>query len=178
MKKPLLIAGVISTIGIAGLGAGVANAASSTSSEKNPMSGMVDAIATKFNLDKTEVQKVVDAERTEMKAQRETDIKNELATLVKDGKLTQSQSDAIMAKRAELQTEREANKDTKTETTAEERKTTMQAKKTALETWAKEQGIDSSYLKYLMGHGPGGHGGPGQRGDRGDKDASDSSASN
>lgn len=175
MKKPLLIAGVVSTIGLAGLGAGVANAASSTSTDKSPMSGVVDAIATKFNLDKTEVQKVVDAERTEMKAQRETNIAEELANLVKDGKLTQAQSDAITAKRAELLKEREANKDTSTDKTAEERKAAMQAKKTALETWAKEQGIDATYLKYVMGHGAGGHGGPGQRGN---KEASDSAPSN
>lgn len=178
MKKPLLIAGVVSTISIAGLGVGVANAATASNKDTGPMSGLIDAIATKFNLDKTEVQKVVDAERSEHQAQREEDVKSELATLVKDGKITQAQSDAITAKRAELQQEREANKDSMKDKTADERKAAMEAKKTALEAWAKEQGLDTSYLKYVLGHGPGGHGGLGQRGDRGDKEASSSSTSN
>lgn len=175
MKKPLLIAGVVSTIGLAGLGAGVAQAATSSDSDKAPMSGLVDAIATKFNLDKTQVQQVVDEQRTQMEAEREEKIKSQLNTLVKDGKITQAQADAITTKRAELHKEREANKDSADDKTAAERKTDREAKKTALETWAKEQGIDSKYLRYVFGHG---HGGPGMRGDKPADVPDDSSTSN
>lgn len=170
MKKPLLIAGVATSIGLAGLGAGVAQAATTdTSSTDNPMSSLVDKLATKFNLDKTEVQKVVDEQRTEMEAEREEQVKTKLAELVKAGTITQAQSDAITAKRAELQKEREASKDAAEDKTAEERKTERETKRTELEAWAKEQGLDTKYLRYVFGHGgPGGHGhgGPGMRGEK------------
>jgi hypothetical protein len=53
-------------------------------------------------------------------------------------------------------------------------KTEMDAKRTALETWAKENGIDSQYLRYVFG-GHHGHGGPGgMRG--GDDSTTDTSA--
>jgi len=176
MKKPLLIAGVVSTIGLAGLGAGVAHAATSTDSSDNPMSSLVDKIATKFNLNKDEVQALFDENRTEMEAKREEQVKSDLADLVKAGTITQTQADAITAKRAELQTQRESNKDSFKDLTADERKAKMEEERTALEAWAKEQGLDTKYLRYVMGHGPGGPGGPGMRGERPD-DSRDSATS-
>lgn len=166
MKKPFLLAGVATTIGLAGLGAGVAHAATTENTSDNPMSSLVDKLATKFNLDKTEVQKVVDEQRTEMEAKREEQVKTKLAELVKAGTITQAQSDAITAKRAELQKEREANKDAMDDKTSEERKSERDAKRTELEAWAKEQGLDTKYLRYVFGHGGHGHGGPGMRGDK------------
>lgn len=178
MKKPLVIAGLVATIGLAGLGAGVAHAATSSSDSDNPMTSLVDAIATKFNLDKTQVQQVFDDQHAQMEAEREQAVKDELAELVKDGKITQAQSDAITAKRAELQKEREANRDSFKDKTAEERKTEMEAKRTEIEQWAKDNGIDTQYLKYVFGHGPGGRGGHGPFGHGGpDEDKSSSSDS-
>lgn len=164
MKKQLIAAAAVATIGIAGLGAGVANAASSTSTNTNPMSGLVDAIATKFNLSKDEVQKVVDEQHATMQAERETQVKADVAKLVTDGKITQAQADAINTKRAELQKTRDAKRDTMKDKTDAERKAARDAEKTALETWAKDNGIDTQYLKYVIGHGgPGGKGGPGHK---------------
>ena len=161
MKKHLVAAGIATAVGITGLtGIGIANAATTTTST-NPMSSLVDAIATKFNLNKTEVQAVFDAQRTEMQAQREAEIKKEVAQLVADGKLTQDQADKINAKRAELQKEREALKDAATTKTREEMKSEMDAKRTELEAWAKDNGIDTQYLRFVFGgrgHGPGGPG--------------------
>lgn len=181
MKKPFVIAGLAATIGLAGLGAGVAHAATSSSDSNNPMSSLVDAIATKFNLDKTQVQQVFDEQKTKMDAEREQEVKDELAQLVTDGKLTQAQSDAITTKRAELEKEREANRDSFKDKTAEERKSEMDTKRTELEQWAKDNGIDTQYLKYVFGHGPGGRGGHGPGGhnapDDNTSDSSDNSSS-
>lgn len=162
MKRHLAIAATAATIGIAGLGASVASAATNDNATKtDPMSSLVEKIASKFNLNKTEVQQVFDEQRTAMEAEREQNAKDRLAQLVKDGKLTQAQADAITAKRAELQKEREANKDANKDKTAAERKAEMDKRKTELEAWAKEKGIDTQYLRLVMG-GPGhGHGGPG-----------------
>jgi len=163
MKKQLVAASIATAIGVTGVaGVGVANAATDTSDSTGPMSGLVEAIATKFNLNKDEVQAVVDSERSEMEAEREADVKADVAKLVSDGKITQTQADQINTKRAELQKEREATiaDDTSTSKTREEMKTERDAQRTELETWAKDNGIDTSYLKYVMGGGHGHRGGP------------------
>jgi Skp family chaperone for outer membrane proteins len=177
MKKMLAAAGIATVIGATGLtSVGIVNAASTTNTSTDPMSSLVDAIASKFNLSKSDVQSVFDAQRTEMEAQHETKVKAKVAQLVTDGKLTQDQADKINAKRAELQKEREANKTTDQSKTREEMKTEMDAKRTTLEAWAKENGIDTTYLRYVFGGGPGhGHGGPGGMHESSD-DSTDTSA--
>jgi len=164
MKKHLAIAGIVAGISAAGItGVGVANAATDTN-KTDPMSSLVTALSSKFNLNKDDVQKVFDEQRTVMEAERETKAKEEVAQLVTDGKLTQAQADAINAKRAELKKERDANRTTDPSTkTMEERKSEMEARRSALESWAKENDISTEYLRYVMGGGhrdPGGHGGP------------------
>ncbi len=176
MKK-LIVAGSVAALGVAGLASGAAFAtATNTTSGSDPMSGLVSAIATKFNLNKTDVQKVFDDQRSQMDQERETQIKGEVAQLVKDGKLTQAQADKINAKRAELQKEMEANRTSDQSLSSTDRKTKMQERKTALDTWLKENSIDTQYAYLLMGgHG---HGGPGGRhGDRTSDDTSTSSSS-
>ncbi|HEY1085749.1 MAG TPA: hypothetical protein VGE34_03435 [Candidatus Saccharimonadales bacterium] len=156
MKKSLLAAGVVTAIGLTGVAGAATYAASST--QADPMSGLVGAIASKFNLDKSEVQKVFDEQRSQMETERENEIKDELAQLVKDGKLTQAQADKITAKREELKKEREANRTSGEKPSKSDMKKNMEARKTALEKWAKENGIDSQYLRYVFGGGHhGGH---------------------
>lgn len=179
MKKNLIIAGVATAVGLAGLtGAGFAYAATDTTSKTNPMDSLVSAVATKFNLNKDEVQKVFDEQHTAMEQERENEVKDELAQAVRDGKLTQAQSDAILAKRAELQKEREANRTSDQSTSKTDRKAAMDTKRTELETWAKEQGIDTQYLRFVFGHGGRGHGDHGgMRGDKQQDNDANSSAS-
>ncbi len=157
MKKALLTAGIVTAVSAAGLaGAGVANATTNTNGQNNPFSSLVETIANKFNLNKTEVQAVFDEQRTQMQAAREQETKDQIAQLVTDGKLTQAQADKINAKRTELEAER-ANGQTQTQS---ERDSEREAHKTELDTWLKENDIDSEYVYLLMGggrgHGPGG----------------------
>jgi len=187
MKKHLLVAGAVTTVGLAGLaGATVANAETNGSTSTNPMSSLVDAISSKFNLNKTDVQKVFDEQRTKMDATREQQVKDQVAQLVKDGKLTQAQADKINAKRAELDKQRQADMtanqnltEAQRQAKRDEMRTQMDAKKTELDTWLKDNGIDTQYAYLLMG-GRGGHGGPGgmHRGDRdGDGDGAKNTSS-
>lgn len=173
MKKQLVIAGAIASIGIAGLtGIGIANA-ETTSSNTSPHTKLVEALASKFNLNKDEVEKVFDEQHATMQAERTAKVNESLAKLVTDGKLTQAQADAIKAKRTELEAAREANKPDRSALdamTEEQRKTEMEkhrtereTKRTELESWAKEQGIDAQYLRYIMGGDKGGHGPGGPR---------------
>lgn len=161
MKKQLITLGAIAAIGTAGL-VGVASAsAESGSKATSPMNSLVKAIASKFSLKEADVQAVVDANHTAMEQQREADVKNEIAQLVKDGKLTQAQADAVNAKRSELEKQREANRSSDQNLTEAERKTKMNEHKTALDQWMKDNGIDGQYIRLLMGgrgHGHGGHG--------------------
>lgn len=154
MKKQLLVAGAVTTLGLAGLtGITVANAATEETSD-NPMSSLVAKIAEKFNLNQDEVQAVFDEQRDAMQAEREADFAERLSQAVTDGDLTQEQADKITAKRAELQEAREANKDK----TGDERREAIESERDALKTWAEENDID---LKWLMPGGGHGHGGPG-----------------
>jgi hypothetical protein len=85
--------------------------------------------------------------------------------------LTQAQADKINAKRAELVKEREANRTSEQNLTDAQRKTKMEERKTALDTWFKDNNIDSQYVYLLMG-GHGGRGGP----DGGKRDSRSSSS--
>lgn len=170
MKK-VIIASSIAALGVTGLAGGAVFATANSTSGTDPMSGLVSAIATKFNLKKDDVQKVFDEQRTQMETQREQEVKDQVAQLVKDGKLTQAQADKINAKRAELVKEREANRTSEQNLTDAQRKTKMEERKTALDTWLKDNSIDSQYAYLLMG-GHGGRGGP----DGGKRDSRSSSS--
>jgi hypothetical protein len=146
------------------------------------MSSLVSAVAKKFNLKQSDVQAVFDANRTQMEAQRETKVKDQVAQLVKDGKLTQAQADLINAKRAELQKQHDANRTSMDSKTDTERKAAMDAERTALDKWFSDNNISTDY-RYLVfggrGHGgPGGPGGPRDGQSQGSSAPSTSSSSN
>lgn len=180
MKKQLLVAGAVTTIGAAALAGGAAvhaETATSTSST-NPMSGLVSAIANKFHLNEADVQKVVDDQRSQMQQERETELKDEIAQLVKDGKLTQAQVDAINAKRTNLEKQRQAtmSQDETKSSLSSDRKAQQEARKTELDQWLKDNGIDAKYAYLVMG-GRGGHGGPGDHDGPDEANSSSSSTS-
>lgn len=154
--KPLILAGAVAAIGLTSVGA--IHAASSTTTT-NPMTSLVQAIATKFNLKTTDVQAVFDSQKTEMDAQRTQDYKTSLDQAVKDGKLTQAQEDLLVAKQAEEKTFMDSLKSM----SATDRQTAMQTHMTDLKKWATDNNIPQEYLPMGPG-GRGGHGGPGEPG--------------
>lgn len=164
LTKSLIVGGIVGTIGLGSIGAltdaTVAGAESANSSSTG--TSLVDKIASTFNLNKDEVQKVFDADRSEREAEREKQITERLQKLVDDGTITTAQKAAIETKLKELKAEREASKDSLKDLSADERKAKMDEKKTELETWSKEQGLDLTKLRGIFG-GPGGHDGPGPR---------------
>jgi chromosome segregation ATPase len=159
-NKSLIVAGILGTVGVTALtGVGIASAESGTSNTADPMSSLVQKIASKFNLNKDDVQKLFDEDRTAHQAEREQHIATRLQGFVDDGTITAAQKTAIENKLKELKAERESDKETLKDLTDTQRKAKMDEKKTELESWAKEQGLDLSKLKGIFG-GPGGHGGP------------------
>ncbi len=145
-----------------GLGIGVPTVMATTASaQSNNSSSIVDKLASKFNLNKDDVQKVFDEERATHKADREKSFTDRLANLVKDGKLTQAQADKITAKHSEMKSQMESMKNK----TKEERHKSMDQKRSELQKWAKDNGIDE---KYVMLGGPEAGGPGGKRGMHGD----------
>lgn len=154
VKKPLLIAGAVAAIGSAGLaGSSLVSADSNTAGQD----GLVDKIAQKFNLNKSDVKAVFDQDRADHQAKMQANVEKQLSQAVTDGKLTADQKDKILAKRKEMQASRDSDRDTMKNKTPAERKAAMEAKRTELEQWAKDNNIPTEYLRFVMG-GPGGRG--------------------
>jgi hypothetical protein len=162
ITKSLIVASIVGTFGLGGLAtAGIANAESAASSSTDPMSSLVEKIASTFNIDKAKVQSLFDENKTARQAEREKQQTERLQKLVDNGTITAAQKTAIEAKLAELKKEREADKDTMKDLSDAERKAKMDEKRTELESWAKEQGLDLTKLKGILSGGHGGPGGPG-----------------
>jgi hypothetical protein len=156
IKKPLLIAGAISTVGFAGLaGSNLVSAQSNASGTDS----LVTKIAQKFNLKTEDVQAVFTEDRNAKQAEHQAATEKELAQAVTDGKITADQKDKLIAKQKELQTSMETNRDAMKDKTDAERKAAMDAQRTSLEQWAKDNNIPTEFLHYVHG-GHGGRGGP------------------
>lgn len=163
LRKGLVAAAAVAVVGSAGLAATQAvNAATSDSS--TGQTSIVDKIASKFGLNKDDVQKVFDEDRTAHEAERQAKQSEQLQKLVDAGTITADQKAKIEAKIAELQSKRESERDSFKNLTDDERKAKMDAAKTELDQWAKDNGIDLTKLQGVFmggrGHGPGGPGGP------------------
>ncbi len=176
MSKKLMITGATMVAGLGGLASvGLVSAATTSTSGQ---SSIIDKIASKFNLNKDEVKAVFDEEHAAREAEMTAKADTELSQLVTDGKITAEQKDKIIAKRTELQKQREADRTAMESKTDAERKTAMEARKTELDKWASDNGIDTQYMRYVMGGGRGGHGHGGPGGDFKPSDSSTSTQAN
>jgi hypothetical protein len=123
MKGGLLAVAAVSALAV---GAGSVASAQGGNSDT-----LVDKIATKFNLNKDDVQAVVDEDRSARQAERLADVSKDLQDAVDAGKITAEQKTLIENKMKENQAARETEM-------------------TALKEWATSNTID---LKYVMGGG-------------------------
>jgi hypothetical protein len=171
LKKQLLVTAAVATVAIGTLGVGIANAATSPATSKND--NLVAKIAAKFGLKTADVQAVFDQQKAARTAERTQDITDKLAAGVKAGTITQAQSDLIKAKINQLQTVRAANRATLENMTDIERKTAIDADKTALTNWISDNKIPNEFVRLLRVGGRAGH-----RGLGGDKDSSSTSTNN
>ena len=152
-KKILIPLFALAVVGVSVLGATSALASTTSNTE----STIVQKIADKFGLNKDEVQKVFDQERADRKSQMEQKFEDNLTSLVNDGKITDAKKTLILNKHKELEAQKGSQKSDFKNLTPEERKSQMDAKKTELENWAKENGIDLKYLFGGFGGGMRGH---------------------
>jgi hypothetical protein len=152
IKKQLLVAGAIASVGAAGL-AGNQLAMAKSNPQSNPLAAK---IAQKFNLNQSDVQDVFDEERQAMETKHEARIEQKLSQAVTDGKLTADQKSTIIAKLKAMNTEMVANHETMKYKTSIERKAQREAKRTELQQWAKDNNIPAGCLHFVYG-GSGGH---------------------
>lgn len=162
MTKKILLTVVAVSILSGGLVVASNAYAQTSAPQEDPMTSLVQKIATKFNLNKDDVQAVFDQNRQDMDAKREQNYESRLDQLVKDGKINAQQKQLLLDKHKQLVSQMESNKDVFKNLTPDERKAKMDAAKADIESWAKQNGIDA---KYLMPMGPGrrGHGHFGMR---------------
>ncbi len=175
----MIVAGVLGTA-IVGAGAMTLSASAATNASSREDS-LASKIASKFNINKDEVKKVLDEDHQARQAERQADmtkkLEDRLTQAVKDGKLTEAQKTKILDYMKTQQSFMDSLKD-KTE---EERKTAMDQKRQEIQKWAKDNGIDEKYVMPFGGHG--GHKGGGRMMDRdgddnsGQKSSSSSSSS-
>lgn len=166
INKLLVIGGTTLVLGLASVaGAGVVSAQSSTAA--NGSTSIVDKIAQKFNLKSADVQKVFDEDKAAHDAQRQADMKTKLDQAVKDGKITADQETKLIAKLAEMDKTRDANRTANQALTGTQRKAAMDKERTDFEAWLTANGISKDVLPQ-----GGMHGGPrgGMGGSRGDRD--------
>jgi len=152
-KKHKLAVALAITTAFAITGIGLSQAQAEDSTKTN----LVDKLASRFNLNKDEVQKVFDENHSEMRAQKEQDYLSRLNQAVTDGKLTTQQKDLLVAKHTELETFMTSLQGK----TATERRAAMDAQRTELEKWATDNSIPRDYLMMMggrEGHGPEGKG--------------------
>ncbi len=160
-KRSALIAAAVTTVGVASFaGAGLVSADALQGSATHQ--SLVDKIADKFHLNRSEVQAVFDENRVEHQDERQARVQDRLDALVKDGTITQSQKTAIEAKLVSLQQERESSRGKMQEMSADERRQHMQQQRADLEAWANDQGLNLRELRgiFMPGHGMHGHHGP------------------
>jgi len=157
IRKPLLILGAATGIGLAGLtGLGVVSAATSTSTD--PQSSIIDKLVTKFNLNRDDVEAVFEEGRTERETERQQKVEERLTQAVTDGTITEEQKTKILAKLEELKTQMESNREEMKDKTHEERREAMKQHREELQQWAEDNDIPLRYLMFMHGHG---HHGPG-----------------
>lgn len=106
---------------------------------------IVQKIANRFGLKQEEVQSVFSEARLERQDQMQSRFEQRLAQDVEAGKITESQKQAIIDKHNELR-ERYVKPENWQNLSPESRQSLMHEKRTELENWAKDNGIDMGYF--------------------------------
>lgn len=155
---------------LAAMGSGIYGINRVSAQTNDGQAAIAERIASRFNLNKDEVQKVFEEGRGERQKNRQENFAKSLSLAVTRGELTEAQKNLIMDKKTELEKrrdtirgDREKNWENLKNMTAEERQAAMEKRRSEMKAqqeeitaWAKANGID---VKYLMGAGRGRDGG-------------------
>jgi hypothetical protein len=148
MKKYLLYVttSVVALTAIGALAFSAVSAAAPSTTHINPMATLVNALAQRFNLSPTDVQKVFDDQKAQMQSNMQRKTTDRINQAVTAGKLTQDQATKILAKQAELQAQEASFKASLQGKTKAEIQAALKAHMDALQQWAKDNNIPMQYL--------------------------------
>lgn len=120
--------------------------------------------ANKFNLSVSDVENFVNTERLAHQKEMQTEFESRIAAMVAEGKITEAQKAAIIAKHTEIQTKMGELRMLEPQA----RVSAMNAYQSELKTWASENGISENVMPFFgkgFGKGSGlGRGGFGRLG--------------
>lgn len=116
-----------------------------------PYPPLVTRIAEKFGLNVDDVQAVFDEDRETRHAERQRELEDRLNQAVAAGGLTEEQKQLILSEHAELHAKMEALRENTLNLSREDRRAAMERQRAELQSWAKENGIDESYMMMKMG---------------------------
>jgi len=116
----------------------------------------ISKLAGKLGIDVDKIKTAFDDLFKEHQTEMQSKADERLSQAVTEGKITEAQKKLILEKQKELQEKRESNRETFQNMSEEERRTAMEKERTDLETWAKNNGIDLSYMMgFRRGFGKG-----------------------
>ena len=119
----------------------------------HPEASLVQKISEKFNLKQDDVQAVFDDERKTRHGVMKARFAGKLEQLVKEGKLTASQKNALEAKLQEMHSKKHESFESLKNMTHEERRAVMDKERKALDAWAEKEGIDLQSIFGEVGKG-------------------------
>jgi hypothetical protein len=143
LSKKLIVPAAVMSIAVIP----AATAAAATSTSSNNGQSLAQELADKFQLNKSDVQTVLDQHHQQMQQRRENRYEATLNQAVTDGKLTQAQKDAVLTEHNKLIAQVQSASGT-------DKRQALQDAKTEAQAWAKQNKIDAKWL--LPMHGPGG----------------------
>ena len=149
---------LVTAVTVAGVGLFTVSQVSAQTPTLTPQESLIAKIATKFQLNQDDVKKVFDDHHAEVRSQMHARYEEYLSGLVAEGKITNEQKSLLLNKRKELESQFLQDKSSLKELTREERRQKMEAKRTELDTWAKQHSIDPQYLMGPIGLKGKGHG--------------------
>jgi hypothetical protein len=148
MRTQLLATAFIVTIVLLGMFTALPALASNTTRRDE----LITRIAGKFHLNKSDVQDVFDAFRTERQGARETKYEAYLTGLVTKGTITEAQKSLLIAKRKEVLAKFADERNTRQSLTPEQRKARRKEVVNDLKSWSEQNHIDLKYLFHAGGN--------------------------
>lgn len=110
---------------------------------------IVQKLVERFNLNTEEVQQVFDEVRGDRQQEMQDRFEERLTQAVSEGKITQEQKEAIIARKDEMKADRGEFKNL----TSEERHENRETHRQEMETWAEENSIELDLMPMLLGDG-------------------------
>ena len=111
---------------------------------------LITAIAQKFNLNENDVKAVFEDQRSKRAANLTQKIEDRVTQAVKDGKITEAQKTAILAKLEEMKNNH-PDPSTFKNLTPDQKKTQMAQKKAEMDAWLNQNGISQQTFRQLIG---------------------------